>query len=427
MKRSHLLLAGALLFCNGAYADVTIDECLSKAEEHYPIVRKYGLLERTSEINLSDINKGWLPRISVYGQATMQNDVPGFPESLTGIMAQMGGELKGLSKFQYKVGVDVNQTIWDGGASKARREQARAQQEAGTASLDVERYAVRQRVQNLYFAILLTESQIQQSETALSLIQQNLEKMQAMLKNGTAMQSDVDMFEAKVLETEQTIALARNALNGYRKMLSLFTGEDMANERLTMPSAELPADESCNRPELRLFEKRLINADTSLKLSETSLMPKIGFFAQSYYGYPGFNYFNSMLNRDLSFNIIGGVKISWNVDSFYTKKNNRSRSLIEKESVEADKEIFEFNNNLEKASKIDAIKGYAEQMKDDNRIVELRGRVRASAESQLRNGVIDATTLMTKITDENIARLNSTFHKIQYLQEIYNLKYTLNR
>ena len=66
-------------------------------------------------------------------------------------------------------------------------------------------------------------------------------------------------------------------------------------------------------------------------------------------------------------------------------------------------------------------------MREDARIVELRAAVRRAAESQLENGVIDATALLTKITDEKLARLNASYHEIQFLQNIYKLKNTLNR
>ena len=66
-------------------------------------------------------------------------------------------------------------------------------------------------------------------------------------------------------------------------------------------------------------------------------------------------------------------------------------------------------------------------MKANDRIVELRKNVRKAAESQLDNGVIDATDLLTKLTEEKQARLTASYHEIQLLQSIYQLKHTLNR
>lgn len=409
------------------HAEITMSQCVDKALANYPLIKKYDLIASTCNIELSDINKSWLPRISTYAQGTVQNVVPSFPKTLSGVLDQMGQPMEGLSKFQYKVGVDVSQTIWDGGVSKAQREMKRASAQTQRDALDVELYAVRQRVENLYFAILLTQEQIEQNNNTATLIKSNLEKLHSMLANGTAMQSDVNMVEAQLLGLEQNIIEARSALKGYRRVLELFIGEDLNGEKLVRPDVELPSETESNRPELRLFESRLAATKVTQRLSDTSLMPKIGLFAQAYYGYPGFDYFKSMLNRNLSFNILAGIKVNWNIDSFYTRKNVARKTTVESENILAEKDTFLFNSDMQSASQKETIDGLREVMTNDARIISLRTSVREAAESQLRNGIIDTTTLLTKITDENQAKLTAQFHEIQLLQEITNLKYTLNR
>lgn len=416
-----------LLSCCFTYAAITLEECLMKGEENYPLIRKYNLLSATTEIDLSDINKSWLPRIGIYGQVTGQNVVPSFPETLTGVLSQMGQEMKGLGKIQYKVGVDVSQTIWDGGLSTTRRELIRSQEKTQKAKLDVELYSVRERIENLYFAILLTEDQIQQSQITYHLLKENIGKLEAMLRNGTAMQSDVDMMEAQALTVSQNISLAQSALNGYRHVLGIFIGQELDGVGLIKPVALEPDNSESYRPELKLFENQLQLNQLSDRLSDASLMPKVGFFAQAYYGYPGFDYFKSMIKRDLSFNILAGVKVSWTIDSFYTRKNTSRTTMINAENIAAERDVFLFNSSMQEASRKAAIDGIRKLMKDDDRIVTLRTNVRKAAESQLKNGIIDATALLTKISDENIARLNARLHEIQFLQEVYKLKYLLNQ
>ena len=134
-----------------------------------------------------------------------------------------------------------------------------------------------------------------------------------------------------------------------------------------------------------------------------------------------------MLNRNLSFNILAGIKVNWNIDSFYTRKNVARKTTVESENILAEKDTFLFNSDMQTASQKETIDGLREVMANDARIISLRTSVREAAESQLRNGVIDTTALLTKITDENLAKLTVQFHEIQLLQEITNLKYTLNR
>lgn len=146
-----------------------------------------------------------------------------------------------------------------------------------------------------------------------------------------------------------------------------------------------------------------------------------------YYGYPGFDYFKSMITRDMSFNILAGVKVTWSVDQLYTKNNKARRIAKEAASIASEKETFILNSEIQKATQTETINGLRDIMKDDRRIVDLRASIRRAAESQLDNGVIDTTSLLDKITAENQAELTARFHEIQLLQEIYNLKYTLNR
>ena len=426
MKNITIVLL-ALFSCFSVSAQVTIEECVAKAEANYPLISRYRLLEATRDIDLDEINNSWLPRIGVYGQLTGQNVVPAFPKSLTGVLDQMGQSMKGLGKVQYKVGVDVSQNIWDGGVSGARRELTRAQEEVSRSALDVEMYAVRQRVESVFFALLLTEEQIEQSEITHRLLRKNLEQLRSKVRNGVAMLSDADMVEAQALTVSQGIVQAKSAADGYRKVLEIFTGESLQGKTLSRPSAEVPLDDESQRPELRLFENRLRANSVTHRLSETSLMPKIGMFAQAYYGYPGFDYFKSMMNRNLSFNILAGIKVSWNIDSFYSRKNNSRRASVNALDINADKDLFLFNTSIQSASQREAVNGLREVMKDDVRIIELRASVRRAAESQLANGIIDATALLAKISDENIAQLNARLHEIQLIKEIYNLKYTLNQ
>lgn len=427
MKKYLSILLVTVISTLCCHAEITMSQCVDKALANYPMIRQYNLIASTRDIELSDINKSWLPRINTYAQGTVQNVVPSFPKPLSGVLDQMGQPMEGLSKFQYKVGLDVAQTIWDGGVSKAQREMKRASAQTQKDALDVELYAVRQRVENLYFAILLTQEQIEQNNNTATLIKSNLEKLRSMLANGTAMQSDVNMVEAQLLGLEQNIIEARSALKGYRRVLELFIGEKLNGEKLVRPDVELPSETESNRPELRLFESRLAATKVTQRLSDTSLMPKIGLFAQAYYGYPGFDYFKSMLNRNLSFNILAGIKVNWNIDSFYTRKNVARKTTVDRENILAEKDTFLFNSDMQTASQIETIDGLREVMTNDARIISLRTSVREAAESQLRNGIIDTTTLLTKITDENQAKLTARFHEIQLLQEITNLKYTLNR
>lgn len=427
MLKPYLLLALSLFAGIRLSAQVTLEECVTLAQDNYPLIRKYDLLKQTKEVNLSDINKSWLPQINVYGQGTVQNETPSFPESLAGIISQTGATISGLNEWQYKVGADISQNIWDGGTSKTKRKIEHAEDAERQAAMDVQLYAIRERVEDLYFGILLMDEQIEQTRNMQALLQSNLDKLRSMQKNGTAMQSDVDMVEAQYLSTNQQLIQAESASGSYRKVLELFTGKSLAGQELLKPDASIPQDLKPDRPELRQFEAQLLANEAKNVSITASTMPKIGLFAQAYYGYPGFDYFESMMNRDPSFNILAGVKVSWNIGAFYHKKNDKRKLRLASDNIIVERDIFLFNTNLKTRSQLDRIDELKAVMKENDRIVQLRENVRKAAESQLDNGIIDATALLTKLTDEKQARLNASYHEIQLLQNIYQLKYTLNK
>ncbi|MBD5316908.1 MAG: TolC family protein [Bacteroides sp.] len=406
---------------------LTLERCLERARENYPKISDYGLTDNLTELNLSEINRGWLPRLELYAQGTAQNVVPAFPDVLRNMLAQNGFDLKGMSKLQYKAGAELQQTIWDGGASKAARLNERASNAASRAALDVELYSVRSQVESLYFGILLMQEQMRQTLSTITLLEADHRRIESMVANGTAMQSDADMVEARTLTLRQNLAQAQTAIEGYYEALSVYVGEDVGGRELICPSTEMPVETTPARPELTLFDKRLEQNRARESAIKATVMPRVGFFAQAYYGYPGYNYFESMTNRVLSFNALAGVKVSWTLESLYTRGIARKKLQLDSRLIDTDRELFLFNTRLLTARQRAAIDGMRKVMDDDARIVELMGRVRNAAESQLENGVIDATALLSKINDENQARLNSLYHKILLVQNIYQLKNTLNR
>lgn len=427
MRKSYLLLALLLFAGIRLSAQVTLEECVKLAQDNYPLIRKYNLLEQTKDINLSEINKSWLPQINVYGQVTVQNETPSFPDLLTDIIRQTGTHIAGIDEWQYKIGADITQNIWDGGASKTRRKIERAEDVERQAALDVQLYAIRKKVEDLYFGILLIEEQAEQTRNMQTLLQGNLDKLRVMYENGTAMQSDVDMVEAQYLSVAQQLTQAENTAKSYRKVLEIFTGRNLIGQELIKPDVSVPNDLMSDRPELRHFAAQQQANEARNASIMVSTMPKVGLFAQAYYGYPGFNYFESMLNHDLSFNILAGVKVSWNIGAFYIKKNNLRKLRISSDNIAVERDVFLFDTNMQVQSQLDHIDELKAIMKKNNRIVELRANVRKAAESQLDNGVIDATALLTILTDEKQARLTASYHEIQLLQSIYQLKYTLNK
>ena len=425
MKRS-ILLSLMMLTVLTSQAQ-TLDECCKLARENYPEIRQYDLIAETEQYNISNAARAWIPQVVFSGQATYQSATPTYPEAFNQMIAASGLDMSGIRKDQYKVAIDVSQNIWDGGQSKANRAIAEAEAAEQRSRVDVSLYDLQSRIQNLYFGILLLDERVEQTETLIEVLDANLNRMRTYYKNGVAMQSDVDAIEAELLTARQTLGQVVASRASFRRMLEVFIGLPLTAETLTRPAMVEVASRTSLRPELAMFDAQSNKLVAQRKAIDASVMPRFSAFAQGYYGYPGLDMFKSMVSSEWTLNAIVGVRMSWNIGAFYTKKNNISKLDAAERQIAVQRDVFLFNTEMQTIQDDSEIARLQSALEDDNRIVELRRSVRMAAESRLENGVIDATDLLRKIADETTATLSRSTHEIELLQATYRLKTTLNQ
>lgn len=424
MKHITALFILMLLVLPAQGQTVTLDECQQLAEENYPLIKQYDLIRQTTDYTVSNISKGWLPQISAMAQATYQSDVMTLPDVLQRMLGQQGLQAKGIRKDQYRVGVDINQTVYDGGLISGQKDVARLEGEVQSAQTATDLYAVRKRINDLYFGILLLDEKIRLNKDLQTLLQSNLNKLNSMLAHGVAMKSDVNTVKAEKLKAEQQATELASSRKSMTDMLSVFIGREVAN--LGMPQDVVVNTHENKRPELHLFDSQIKLADAQEKLLNACLLPRLSVFAQGYYGYPGYNQFEAMFNRTWKLNGIVGVRLSWNIGALYTRKNDRAKLSTRRGLVESARETFLFNNRLLEIQQSDGIAKYRQLIVDDKEIVSLRSDVRRAAESKLEHGIIDTNNLLQEITRENQSRIDLSTHTILMLKENYDLKYTTN-
>lgn len=424
MKRYILFLT--LVWGSVSLCAQTLEQCRSMAREHYPATKQYDLINQAEEYNVSNAARAWIPQIVLSGQATYQSATPTYPEKLNAMLAASGLEMSGMRQDQYKIALDINQNIWDGGVSKAHKTVAQAEAAEQRSKTDVTLYDLQNRVDNMYFGILLLQQKKAQTEAMIALLESNLSRMRSQHKNGVARQADVDMIEAELLGVSQGLTQIEASLNSYRNMLELFIGQSLTDDKLPLPAMPEITDRTVRRPELALFDAQSALLEAQKKTIATAVTPRFSLFAQGYYGYPGMDMFKSMTSSDWTLNGLVGVRMQWNISGFYTHRNNLDKITNAQQNVAVQRDIFLFNTELKTTQEDAEIARLKKVIADDARIVELRKNVRLAAESQLENNVIDATDLLRKITDETTAKLNQSMHEIELLQAVYQLKNTLN-
>ncbi len=404
----------------------SLEECQQAAEKNYPLIRQYGLIEKTTELTVDNIQKGWLPQVSASAQATYQSDVPSWPDQMETMMNGMGIHMKGLKKDQYRVGIDVSQTIYDGGAISSRKTIAREQGNVEAAQTEVSIYNVRKRVNEMYFALLLLDEQIKLNSDLQALLSGNERKLASMVKGGTAAESDWLNVKAERLNVVQKATGLASQKQMLQRMLSTFCGMEVKEVQKPLMYATMTQEQKGVRPELKALDAQINLLNAQEKALDAALKPKFGVFAQGYYGYPGMNMFEDMMRHNWSLNGLIGARLTWNIGALYTRKNDKERINDQRSMINVQREVFLFNNNMEQIQQNENIERYQKLIKDDEEIIKLRSAVRKAAESKLAHGIIDVNDLVREINAENAARVQQSIHEIEMLKEVYDWQFTVN-
>ena len=408
-----LMMTGTLT----ASAQLTIDEAQEMARQNYPAIRQYGLVEQSRDFTLSNAVKGWLPQVSANARATYQNKVTELPIDVR----QFGADFDGLSKDQYDVNVTVNQTIYDGGQIAAGKRVTQAQADVQTQQVNVTLYAIRDRVNQLFFGVLLTDEQLEQNRLLQDDLAIGLKSVEALIRGGLANETDADAVRVEQIKARQQEGTLKTMRQTYLTMLGTFIGKPLdGSTKLQKPTNELSSTE-INRPELSFYDAQDRWLDTRLKALDARLRPNVGAFVQGGYGKPGLNMLGT--KWDTYFKV--GATLSWNIGALYTRKNDQQLIANEREQVETQRQTFLFNTRLQSQQSNGMIENLRQQISDDDAIIRLRENIRSKSERRVSNGTETVNEMLRDINAVGEARQQRAIHEVQLLQEIHHLKYII--
>jgi len=418
MKILSTLIVLIALPVSTVMGQLTIDRCQEKAKLNYPQIKQFELIEQSRDYNLSNASKAYLPQVALTAKATYQSDAINIDMHLSDTRTLSIHQ----SKDQYQAALEVNQLLWDGGITSTQKGILKANAEIDKQRLEVELYTIKDRVNQLFFGLLLIHEQLQQNTLLQDELQTNYEKVQAYAKNGVANQTDLDAVKLEQLNNSQRRTELLNASKTYREMLSVLIGEGIEETTILEKPSIVPINDQINRPELNLFDSQLNLLDNQSQMIQTGLMPKLGLFVQGGIGKPGLN----MLSSDFSPFYIGGIRLSWNISGFYTQKNSLNNLKMSRATISNQKETFLFNNNLKINQQKNELDKSRELIKSDDEIIRLHTNIKNASAAKVENGVQTVTDLLREINAESMARQQKALHEIQLMMGIYNLKYSTN-
>ena len=390
---------------------LTLKECYEKAMTANAISGEKDAYTKISRLNDDNLTKGWLPTLDANGSILYNSSVVDMSSALGSLpIPGIASAIKPLPHEQYKVTVDINQTIYDGGAIKGARDLEKTELSVNEKQTETDLYKLRGQINSFYFNLLLIARQKELLNNFLELITKRLSSMQSALNNGVIIKSDIDVLTAEKIKLEQQLSENEIRKVSLLKVLSDITGSEIdASTEFVLPSLSGELTNELSRPELQLFDLRKEQLNASIKMIDAKRMPKaFGFATLGYGNPPGSNFFKDQFAPYY----ILGAGIKWNIFDWNKSKNEKQVITIQEGMIDSRK--TDLTDNLKrllesKNAEINSLKGLIET---DSGLIALRKRITASAESQYQNGTITATEYLNELNSEHQTMINFEIHKI---------------
>lgn len=387
---------------------LTLEECKQLAHDNYPAVKQYQLIQQARDYTLQNIAKGWLPQVSANAGGYAFTD-----------MLDVGSQMKSIGidmkNYMFNGSVTINQHIYDGGQVAANKRVSIAQSEVQKNQLDVSMYEINERVEQLYFGIILLDEQIVQ----MKLLQENLSisnsTVSSMMKSGIANQSDLDGVKVEQVKCRQQQGSLEMSRKAYLRMLGVFIGKQLnENIQFKKPSV-IGISEENNRPELDYYIAQSKLLGEQRKQLDARLRPTFSAFGIGMYHTKVMDLMkNSML--------LGGLSVSWNIGAFYTRKNDIKKLELQQQQIESQRETFLFNNRLQRENSNGQIDNLRSQIAEDDEIVTLRQSIYSKSQKKVQLGTESVNEMLRDVNAVSQARQQKALHEIQLLKELYNMK-----
>ncbi len=392
---------------------LNLDSCYSRAVRNYPLIRQYDLIEKSKDYTISNANKAYLPQVSLTGIGAYI--ISGLPS-----ISLPNTEAPNQSDLQFIGIAMINQLIWDGGATRSQKNVAKATAGVDKATVDVSLYDIRERVNQLYFGVLVIDEQLKTLAILKESLGRSLNNVKLTKENGLTDQPDVDQVKTELLNVEQRKIEFDFTRKGYVVMLTFMTGSVIPESaKFEIPvSLESYSTLVNNRPELSFYENQIKLVEASSSFDKVSVMPKIGLLGAGILIEPGI----SFASTTMSSLALAGLSISWNTSGIYKLSTNNKINKIKTERINNQRETFLFNNNLQLkqvSSEIDKQKAI---LSNDNEIVSLRGKIKNAYQVKYDNGMCSINDLITAINKENESISTKSLHQVQLLMSLYNYK-----
>jgi outer membrane protein TolC len=390
---------------------LTLKECYEKAYTDAPVTAEKEAYSDIWQIKDKNLSKGWLPTLDANGSFIYNSSVVDMTDVLGSLpVPGIADLIKPLPHEQYRITVDINQVIYDGGAIKGARALEKADLNINEKQTETDLYKLRGQINGYYFNLLLLDRQKELLQNYHELIKKRIASMNSALASGVILRSDIDVLTSEKIKLLQQISENEIRKASLMKILSGLTGieiNDSTKFVLPSPGEELP--DELTRPELQIFDLRKEQLAATLQIIQSKQMPRaFGFATLGYGNPPGSNFFKD----EFAPYYILGAGIKWNIFDWNKAKDEKQVINIQQGIIENRKN--DLSDNLKRLldSKSAEISSLRSLIESDSELIGIRKRITAAAESQYENNTITATEYMNEMNSEKQALINYEIHKI---------------
>ncbi len=390
---------------------ITLQACLDSAVQHYPGIRQLEINQEISSLNIKSFGADYYPRLYLNAQAHYQSDVTKVPVVLPQFAPPE------LPNDWYKINLDIEQMIYDGGLTSSQKKLEMAKQNVSDQKVQVELYQLKERIYSWFFTVIYLNKNIEILDILHKNLQVRIDEMEVALEEGVLLSSDVDALKVELYNIQQQIIALGEDMSALMEALSIQTGFeiDSAN-RLILPAISIDdyAFEN-NRPEYILFSKQQAQLSEMGSLSQVKRRPVFSAFGQAGYGRPGYD----MLNENFDDYYMIGLRMRWHIWDWGKVKREKQVYGLQNGIIRAQKETFDQNLRSDLAKRIAEIKKYEKIISTDEEIVHLQENVMNTVDAQFRNGTVTSTNYLIEVNKLVKARLNLEAHKLQLVYARY--------
>ncbi len=394
---------------------LSLEQCYNLAETNYPLQAKKDLLNTQFEMEQEVLTTQKLPKFELGAQATYQSDVVSLPISLPNI------DIESPSQEQWKATFTASQLIYNGGLIDLQKNINRAESDAKHQEIDVQFHQLKSQINQLYFSVLLVAQTKDVLQKNIEQLQDKITEIESRIKNGVAPENATQSLKVKVLELQQKITEIKATRQQLVDKLGLVIGKEiLSNTQFNIPEVFI-TDNQKTRPELALFDlQKEVITQNSILLSKKNY-PKILAFGTSGVGNPGLN----MLDNSTQEFYIVGAKLQWNVFDWGANKKQRQALAINKDIIDNQKEVFEWQQNISADGYVSEIEKYQTLLKLDIKLIALHKKIVATASKQLKHDIITTADYTAEVNKLLTAEINQKEHEIQVALAKANYQVTM--